>query len=313
MPAPNIFDAITGLKAWLETNWGDHEPAIQDYYNGCSHTWHNTLFVIRLDEVDTNAVAPQLLLETGKAQSFPVIGGLLRKEQPVKVTAFIRPKNYNPDSIEAARRLFRGLKTRFVSLLAANKHSVTITTPTTQKISDVVLGDWDDSDTVIRGHDVKARHRPIEFKSVQNIRLVYYEVTGSPVILTRVVNVLLGATTLTTIKSAAWKSADPWVVLEIPGGTENVFQNLRPPMLEGSFESYDLSALLSALSGYLGVVFSEDGTEFKIRAADQGETTKSFKFYNVRIHAVEPTERWTDEQQERTWTLKFSAKVYDLE
>lgn len=318
MVAPAYFDPLAALKDYLEAQWGDNEPAIADYYNACSHTWHNTLFTIHLDEFDANALEPQMLLETFPAKmTFPA-PGLVKKEQRIKITVFVRPKLYDATTIEAARALFIGMKTRFDELVASGRFSMYQTYSgtggsTTQYIADIAPGEWDDGETVIRGFDVKASDEPIQFRSSQTILAVYYLTTTAGMeVYKHVTNLLIGSTNLKPTEMK-WEGTNPWVVLTIPAGAKNARQYLIPRELKGYFICHDIAAVQAALYGVdskYAKTFSLLGTEFVVTAKTIAGTSYPLGFYDVRIEDVSMAGPLKDGENAVPLRVNFTASAY---
>lgn len=211
-----------------------------------------------------------------------------------------------------------------------------------------VLLDWTDFDTnldeswkevskeitaVVEGYVVKVLLRTV-FSTTQECSDLYsggaiddVEVSYRkiPIIPSRVADVKVGinensCVSLSGVKSIIWKDSDPWVILEIPVGS-NIFQHLRKVLVDGEMKCLDIQSMYNAF--YTIDVSSEAGMQqainpntgkkskidyFSVKVRDAlSKFEYSYLFSDMIIQTVE-LGNLGEKRGETPWIVKFLAE-----
>jgi hypothetical protein len=120
------------------------------------------------DEFNPNNPKIQMLFENGTDKKVWITRNIYRVEHSCKLSIFVRPVNYMPLTIDAAKATFLAIKIEVDRILNL-KFGIT-------GIQATELGGWKDIDFEV-GRDAKGKtgKEPITFVAEQVIRTIYYE------------------------------------------------------------------------------------------------------------------------------------------
>lgn len=125
--------------------------------------------------------------------------------------------------------------------------------------------------------------------------------------------------TLTGVDRINWKDSDPWIVLPIPAGNTNIYQNLRPVQIEGRLICLDVASMYTAF--YATDIDNADGNQyavdpttgkkhtieyFVVAGIDHTGTAVTYTFTNVRVRTI-GIEELTEKGKETPFAISFYA------
>lgn len=148
-----MLDIASLIKTKLETDWTEDDPAFADI------AWV-------YDEFNPNDPKLQVLLEISPAKSNFITRDIYRIEHLCKITIYVRPTNYMPDTIATFKTTFLNVKTEIDRILSP-RFGVT-------GIYSVEKQGWRDIEMAV-GRDIKSTKEPIVFTAQQEIKTIYYE------------------------------------------------------------------------------------------------------------------------------------------
>ena len=151
-----MVDIATTLKDLISSEWIETDPAladlkfcIQDYGKDSG----DTLF-------DPNEPTPQIAIAELEKKSIQLAGVDYRTEHTATILVYLKPADYQPATITAARTTFANMIEEVDRILKAEKY-------TTDDINDIQLSTW--------RYQTKKKNEPIIFLAAQDVKAVYYE------------------------------------------------------------------------------------------------------------------------------------------
>lgn len=125
-----------------------------------------------------------------------------------------------------------------------------------------------------------------------------------------------GSASITGIKNINWGDIDPWIKLEPPVASQAIYQNLRPPGIEGRLVCLDQASMYTGLyqtavngsSPAINPTTSEKKTigYFAVTLIFHDGTSATYSFTNVRIRTIS-LDSLSEEGTESSWTITFYA------
>jgi hypothetical protein len=148
-----MIDVTDKLKTAIYGGWTETDPALASV-------------AFMFDEYNPNDPKLQILFENEPAKPVWITRNIYRIEHNCKISIFVRPANYMPDTITTFKTTFQNIKTQIDALLT--KFGVT-------NIYSVGLGGWRDVDFEV-GRDSKGKtgKEPIVFVAEQIVVCTYY-------------------------------------------------------------------------------------------------------------------------------------------
>lgn len=149
-----MVDVATILRDLLSSAWEETDPT--------EPKWCIQDFGMDTKEVlfDPNACYPQIALEETEIKNVLVSGELYKREHTLSIIVYLRPVNYQPTTIEAARETFMNMINQVDEILKTWKF-------TTPDLNDIQLSTW--------RIQTKKQNEPIVFVAAQEIKAIYYD------------------------------------------------------------------------------------------------------------------------------------------
>ena len=151
-----MVNVITTLQALLYAEWIETNPDVADIKFCIQDYGKDTGLAL----FDPNACYPQIALDETEVKTAYVVDGVYRKEHLVSLIVYLRPTNYQPDTITAAQETFDNMTTHIDTILKDNKYLAT-------NINNIHLSSWTPQ--------TQKQNEPIVFVATQEIKAVYYE------------------------------------------------------------------------------------------------------------------------------------------
>lgn len=146
-----MLDLPSTLSVYLSSNWTETNPRKEDVH-----------FVT--DEIDPNAVYPQVLIVSQGTKYTWVTSSLYRVEHECTITTYLRPPRFDPTTIAAARTTFRNMQSEIDRILRVGRYTLS-------PIRRIDCKGWSDIKIVTGRTEVK---EPV-FAASQKVVCIYYE------------------------------------------------------------------------------------------------------------------------------------------
>ena len=151
-----MIDISATLEAVLNSDdaWIETEPAFADV-------------VFSFDEFDPKNPKLQILFQNGPDTKTWVTKGVYRIEHQCLLTVFVRPVNYKPATITAAKTSFLNMKSEVDRILTG--------------VDSTFLSGWKDEPLQVGRDTGKMHNEPIMFRAIQTVMVTGYLLPGGEV------------------------------------------------------------------------------------------------------------------------------------
>ena len=253
--------------------------------------------LLQLDEYNPNNPDYQILFANRPERIIPITPNVVKHEQDVVVTLFMRLPTYQPDAVDDTLRPMQlSMKEELTRIFAENRY---------QAIGQCTLIHTNFKDgKFARGLGDDAE--PISYASTMIVQLHYYEaVNGNATAIgLRPSSIQILTKDLLGFSDVVWDDTDPWVKLQVPKGLI-LKQHLLGPEINGKIICHDYTSLHELLyetptvSGGNRYPINGDNSktkfstdipnnpDFTIVMTDALGNYWTHEFFNVRIKKVE--------------------------